>query len=220
MARTGGVLTFCMIAASVLGLLLMLVAQQSPIIGIVALLFFLAAFVMWFVVMIALKVNLDQNGYHRAGGLVWSIIILTVVMIVVGIVAAIAIGSQFAGVTDPSKLDPAVMVRAFGIWGIILGLLTLVYTICFLLLGARLNEYGTTAGGAWKGAGIVLIIASALGLLNWALYLLMVLAQIGAIAIVAGIIGFIGMILWLVVWIMVGIAFMGDANRMAGARAS
>ena len=36
MARTGGVLTFCMIAASVLGILLMLVAQQSPIIGIVA----------------------------------------------------------------------------------------------------------------------------------------------------------------------------------------
>lgn len=218
MARTGGVLTFCMIAAVVLALLMMLVAQQSPIIGIIALLLFLAAFVMWFVVMIALKVDLDQNGYHRAGGVIWAIIILTVVMIVVGIAAAIAIGSQFAGVTDPSKLDPAVMVRAFGIWGIILGLLTLVYTVCFLLLGIRLSDYGSTAGGAWKGAGIVLIIASALGLLNWALYLLMVLAQLGAIAIVAGIIGFIGMILWLVVWIMIGIGFMSDANRLAAAQ--
>jgi hypothetical protein len=219
MAKTGGVLTFCMIGAVVLALLLMLVGQQNPILGIVALLLYLAAFVMWFVVMIALKVTMDQSGYQRGGGIIWTIIALTVVLIVVGIAAAIAIGSQFAGVTDPKQLDTVALVRAFGIWGIILAALSLIYTIVWLLLGARLSDYGSMAGGAWKGAGIVLIIATAIGLLNWAIYIVVLLAKIPELIFVAGVLGFIAAILWLVAWILIGVGFMGDANRLAAAQA-
>jgi len=215
MARTGGVCTFLMIGLMVLGFLLSLVAQNQPVIGIIAFVMYLAAFVLWFVVMIAIKVNCDQNGYPRVGGLVWSILALTLAVIVVGIVAAIVVGTQMgrSGATP----DPQTMLRAFGLWAVIIGLVALAIHFCFLFLGMRLNEFGAIASGAWKGAGIVLIIAACLGLLTLVLYIATALTQAWGILIAAGILGFIGLILWLVVWILVGIAFMGDAGRMAAA---
>jgi hypothetical protein len=216
MARTGGILTFCMLAAGVLGFIMGLIAQGSPALGIVVLLLYLAAFVMWIVVMIALKVNLAQNGYDRVGGLVWSILLLTVLVIVLSIVAIFAAGSQFQATgTTP---DPAQLVRAFGVWAVIILLVVLALQFCFLMLGVRLNGYGDIGGGVWKGAGIVLIIASALGLLNIAIYIITILTQAWGLMIAAGIIGFIGAILLLAVWIMIGIGFMSDANRMAAQR--
>jgi hypothetical protein len=216
MARTGGILTFCMIAAVVLAFILGLVARGSPAIGVVVLLLYLAAFVMWFVVMIALKVDLAQNGYDRAGGLVWAILIVTIVTIVLTIVAVFAAGSQLQGMgATGATPDPAVIMRAFGVWAVILLVVVLVLQICFLLLGMRLSEYAQIGGGVWKGAGIVLIIATCIGLLNIALYIITILTQAWGIAIVAGILGFIGLLLWAVVWILIGIGFMGDANRMA-----
>ena len=91
---------------------------------------------------------------------------------------------------------------------------------CFLLLGLRLSEYAQIGGGAWKGAGIVLIIAAAIGLLNVLLYIVVALTQAGGLIVVAVILGFVGLVLWLAVWIMIGVGFMADANRItaAGAR--
>lgn len=219
MARTGGICTFIMIGAVIVAMLLGAVAQTAPVLGIIVLVFNLAAFVLWFVVMIALKVNFAQNGFPRGGGVIWTIIALTVLMIVVGIVAAIVVGMEMSRAgTNP---EPAAMLRAFGIWGVVLGLIIIALQFFFLLLGVRLNEYGAIAGGAWKGAGIVLIIATSLGMLITALYVLAVLAQAWGLLIAAGILGLIGLLLWAVVWLLIGIGFMGDANRMAlaGARA-
>ena len=214
MARTGGILTFCMIGAIVLAFLLGLLGQNAPALGIIALLLNLAAFIMWFVVMIALKVDLDQNNYHRAGGLVWAIIALTVITIVLSIVAAIVAGTQLSR-QGGAMTDPTTILRALGVWAVVVGLVILAIQFCFLLLGVRLNEYASIGGGIWKGAGVVLIIATSLGLLTIALYIVTVLTQAWGIAIVASILAFIFMLLWAVVWILIGIGFMSDANRMA-----
>jgi len=216
MARTGGVCTFIMIGLLVLGFLLSLVAQNQPVIGIVVLVLYLAAFVLWIVAMIAIKVNCSQNGYPYAGGPVLMILILTVLMVVVGIVGVVVVGTQF-GRTGAAPTNPQDVLRAFGIWGVILGVAGMLMQIFYLVLGIRLNAYGSMGNGVWKGAGIVLIITACVGLLILLLYVATVLTQAWGILIVAGILGLIDLILLLVVWILIGIGFMGDAKRMAEA---
>lgn len=216
MAKTGGVFTFLMIGFMVLAFLLGLVAQNQPVVAIIVLVLYLVAFVMWFVVMVAIKVNCGQNGYTRAGGPVVMIMILTVGIIAAGIVAAVALGTRF-GTAGAPPTDPQTVIRAIGVWGVIIGVIALLLQIAFLILGARLNEYGSTASGVWKGAGILLIISASVGLLIMVLYLAAALTEAWGILIVAGILGFINLVLWLVFYILVGIGFMGDAGRMAAA---
>ena len=212
MARTGGICTFIMIGAIIVAMLVSIGAKDAPVLGIVGLVLNFAAFVLWFVVMIALKVNFAQNGFPR-GGVIWATIALTVLIIVVGVAAAIAVGMEMS--RDGANLEPAAILRAFGIWGVVLGLMFIALQFCFLLLGVRLSEYGAIGGGVWKGAGIVLIIAASLGMLITALYVLAVLTEAWGLIIVAGILGLIAALLWAVVWLLIGIGFMGDANRMA-----
>jgi hypothetical protein len=89
---------------------------------------------------------------------------------------------------------------------------------CFLVLGVRLTDYGNMGGGIWKGAGIVLIVAASLGLLTSLLYVAGIVTKIWALAVVGGVLAIVGLILWAVVWLLIGIGFMGDANRLAAAR--
>ena len=216
MARTGGVCTFLMIGAVIAAMLLGILAKDAPALGIVGLAFNFAAFVLWFVVMIALKVDFAQNGFPR-GGVIWAIIALTLLIIVVGIAAAITVGLEVS--REGATPEPAAVLRSFGNWGVALGLMFIALQFCFLLLGVRLTEYGAIGGGVWKGAGIVLIIAASLGMLITALYVLAVLLEAWGLIIVAGIIGLIAALLWAVVWLLIGIGFMGDANRLAMAGA-
>jgi hypothetical protein len=215
MARAGGILTFLMIGTVVLGMLLSLLGREAPALAVVSALLFLVAFVLWFVVMIALKVNFTQNGYPHGGVVIWFIILLVIAMIVVGVVAGVVAGGQIPRTGNP---DPQAIARALGPWGAALGVLVLVMQFCFLVLGVRLNDYGNVGGGVWKGAGIVLIIGSCLGLLTTLLYIAAVLTQVWVLAIVGGVLGLVGMLLWAVVWLLIGIGFMGDANRLAAAR--
>ena len=218
MARTGGILTFVMIGVVVLAVLLSMAAQASPAIGIISLLLNLAAFVIWFIVMIALRSTLAQNGYHRASGPIWTIIILVVAIVILSIVAAVVGGTQMArsGATSP---NPEVILRALGIWAIIILAITVCLEIFFLILGGRLVDYSRTGGGIWKGAGIVLIVGTCLMLVALVLYAITVLTQAWALAVVAGILAFVAAVVWLAFWIILGIAFMSDAKRVEAARA-
>src|ERR1041384_5321638 len=67
MARAGGICTFLMIGLIVLALLLVLVGQRNPLLAGIGGLLLLIAFGLWFFVMIAIKVDLDQNGFPRTG---------------------------------------------------------------------------------------------------------------------------------------------------------
>jgi len=212
MARAGGILTFLMIGAVVLGTLLGMFARQSPVMAVVAGILYLVAFALWFVVMIALKVNFAQNGYPRGGGIIWTTIALTILMVVVGIAGGIVVAGQVPQTPQP---DPMVVLRALGIWGVIIGVMVIAMQFMFLMLGVRLSEYSAVGGGVWKGAGIVLIIAASLGLLITLIYVVTLLTEVWGLFILAGILGVIGMLLWAVVWLLIGIGFMGDANRMA-----
>lgn len=215
MARAGGVLTFMMIGAVVLGVLFSFGGRQALTLAVASGLLFLVAFVLWFIVMIALKVNFSQNGYPHGGVAIGFIIALVVAMVAVGIAAGVAVGAQIPRTGEP---DIQTIVRALGPWGAGLGVLALIMQFCFLILGVRLNDYGNIGGGAWKGAGIVLIVASILGLLMALLYVGATFGEMPILIIVAMVIGVIGALLWAVVWLLIGIAFIGDANRLAAAR--
>lgn len=215
MARAGGILTFLMIGAVVLAVLLSLAGQAVPALALLSALLLFVAFVLWFIVMVALKVNLAQNGCPYGGFAIWSIILLVIAMIVVGIVAAVAAGSQIPRTGNP---DPQAIARALGPWGAGLGVLALLMQFCFLVLGVRLVDYGKIGGGVWRGAGIVLIVAASLGLLTSLLYVAGILTQIWVLALVGGVLALVGVLLWAVVWLLIGIGFIGDANRLAAAR--
>jgi len=211
MARTGGILTFLMLGAVVLGTPLGMFAQQSPVMAVVGGILYLVAFVLWFVVMIALKVNFARNGFPRGGGIIGTTIALTILMIAVGIAGGIVVAGQVPQTPQP---DPMVVLRALGIWGVIIGMMVIAIQIMFLMLGVRFTEYSSVGGGVWKGAGIVLIIAAGLGLLIALIYVITLLTDGWGLFILAGILGVIGMLLWAVMWLLVGIGFISDANRM------
>jgi len=149
--------------------------------------------------------------------LILTILALVVLTALLSIIAAVIAGSRVS--PSPSADTPAVL-RALGIWVVIIGVVVLLLQLCYLVLGVRLTEYAAIGGRIWKGTGIVMIAASALGLLCVLLYIAFGLTHIPGALVAAGIMGFVGSLVFIAVWILVGASLLSDANRMAMAGAA
>lgn len=205
MAKAAGISSFVFVLLLILG---------AVIGGTISGIFNLIALALFVFIMVGLNVNLRQHGYTGAGGLIWTILGLLVAIVV----AASTIARS--GAPGASAGDPMAIAGALGIWGIVIGLVFLGVLICYLLLGAKLKDYGNMGGGGlWKGIGIVLIIAAALMLIGVVFAILTAVTKVGGLGFVAGAAYIIGALVFLAYWIMLGIGLLQDSGRPATGRA-
>lgn len=203
--KTGGIAAFVTVALYILAAII-----GGNVAGILQLI----GFVLFIFTLISIKVCMNGMNYRRGDALVWTLIALIVVIIVLVIVAvAVVASSAMSQAQTGGMMNPQALIAGLGIWGVIIGILFLVYLIVFLMLGLRMNEFAATAGGIWKGSGILTIIWTALMLVGVVIGIIAGLAQSGGIFIVVAILLGIGALVFLASWIVIGIALMSTAGK-------
>lgn len=203
--KAGGIAAFVTVALYILGAII-----GGSISGI----FQLIGFVLFIFTLVSIKVCMNGLNYRRGDALVWTLIALIVVIIILAIIAvAVFAGSAMTAQQTGSMMNPQALLTGLGIWGIIIGVLFLVYLVVFLMLGLRMNEFAATAGGIWKGSGILTIIWTALMLLAVVIGIIAGLAQSGGIFIIVAILFGVGGLVFLASWIVIGIALMSSAGK-------
>lgn len=203
--KAGGIAAFVTVALYILG---------AIIGGSVAGIFQIIGFILFIFTLISIKVCMNGLNYRRGDAMVWTLIALIVVLIILTIIAvAVVAGAAMSGTQTGSMMNPQALLAGFGVWAIIIGLVFLAYVIVFLLLGLRMNEFAGSAGGIWKGTGILTIIWTALMLAAVVLAIIAGLAKSGGLFILVGILFAVGGLVFLASWIVLGIALMSGANK-------
>lgn len=203
--KAGGVAAFVTVALYILGMIIG---------GSISAIFQLIALVLFIFTLVTIKVCMSGLNYQRGGALVWTLIGLIVVLIILVIIAVAVVAStaMSQGQTG-GMMNPQAMLTGFGIWGIIIGVVLLAFQVVFLLLGLRMNEFAATAGGIWKGAGIMTIVWTATVLVAVVIAIVAGLAQSAGIFVVVGILFFVGALVFLASWIVVGIALITSSGK-------
>ncbi len=210
--RTGGVCTFVMLGLPVLAIIFALLASVIGVVaGALGAICALVAFGLFFFVLFAIKGALNANGFYGANAPILIIVFAIIALIVVSIAAAVFIGVAGA------KMNPAEVFSAFGVWGIVIGLIALALYAVWLVLGLQLVKFAAIGGGLWKAAGVLCIIFAAIALFTIVLGIIgVIVGSSGAQALgsVAGAITFFNLLVLLVFWIVIGIALISTAGNL------